>query len=74
MITSSESLKTADFEKILFKVGQRYGISRKLIRERLLASQDKFDILNGEMPVGYLEVAVQAWMDAGQPDYVNSPA
>lgn len=74
MTTSSQSLTTEECKKILFKVGIKFGVSPKLISERLLAAQDKCDMLNGEMPIGCLEVAVQAWMDAGKPDYANSPA
>jgi hypothetical protein len=28
-------------------------------------------MLNGEVPIEYLEVAVQAWMAAGMPDYAS---
>ena len=64
-------LTTEDCKKILFKVGLKFGVSPKLISERLLDAHDKCAMLNGEVPIEYLEVAVKAWMDAGQPDYAN---
>lgn len=67
----SKGLTTEDCKKILFKVGIKFGVSPKLISERLLDAQDKCDMLNGEVPIEYLEVAVKAWMDAGQPDYAH---
>ena len=71
MNISSKALTTSECKSILFKVGLRFGVSPKLISERLIDAQDKCDMLNGEMPIEYLEVAVKAWMDAGQPDYAN---
>jgi len=65
----SKGLTTEDCKRILFKVGIKFGVSPKLISERLLDAQDKCDMLNGEVPIEYLEVAVQAWKDAGMPDY-----
>lgn len=65
------NLTAEDCKKILFKVGIKFGVSPKLISERLLDAQDKCDMLNGEVPIDYLEVAVQAWKDAGMPDYAN---
>lgn len=67
----SKGLTTEDCKRILFKVGVKFGVSPKLISERLLDAQDKCDMLNGEVPIAMLEVAVKAWMDAGQPDYAN---
>ena len=67
----SNGLTKEDCKRILFKVGIKFGVSPKLISERLLDAQDKCDMLNGEVPIEYLEVAVQAWMDAGQPDYAK---
>lgn len=68
---SSENLTTDDCKRILFKVGIKFGVSPKLISERLLDVQDKCDMLNGEIPIALLEVAVLAWKDAGMPDYTN---
>jgi hypothetical protein len=67
----SKNLTKQDCQKILFKVGIKFGVSPKLISERLLDAQDKCDMLNGEVPIEYLEVAVQAWMAAGMPDYAS---
>lgn len=67
----SKGLTTEDCKRILFKVGIKFGVSPRLISERLLDAQDKCDMLNGEIPVEMLEVAVKAWMDAGMPDYAN---
>lgn len=64
-------LTKEDCKRILFKVGIKFGVSPRLISERLLDAQDKCDMLNGEVPIEYLEVAVKAWMDAGQPDYAH---
>lgn len=66
-----KTLTTDDCKKILFKVGIKFGVSPKLISERLLDAQDKCDMLNGEVPIEYLEVAVKAWQDAGMPDYAS---
>lgn len=60
-----------DCKRILFKVGIKFGVSPKLISERLLDTKDKSDMLNGEIPIEYLELAVKAWQDAGMPDYAN---
>lgn len=73
MSTLLKTLTTDDCKKILFKVGMKFGVSPKLISERLLDAQDKCDMLNGEIPIEYLEIMVKAWMDAGQPDEVNCP-
>lgn len=67
----SKTLTADDCKKILFKVGMKFGVSPKLISERLLDAQDKCDMLNGEVPVEMLEIAVQAWQDAGMPDYAH---
>lgn len=64
-------LTKEDCKKILFKVGIKFGVSPRLISERLLDAQDKCDMLNGEVPIEMLEVAVKAWQDAGMPDYAN---
>jgi hypothetical protein len=37
----------------------------------MLSAQDKCDMLNGEIPIEMLEVAVLAWKDAGQPEYAK---
>lgn len=66
-----KGLTAAECKSILFKVGIKFGVSPALISTRLLDAQDKCDMLNGEIPVEMLEVAVKAWMDAGQPDYAN---
>ena len=65
----SKNLTTEECKRVLFKVGLKFGVSPKLISERLLDAQDKCDMLNGEIPVEMLEVAVLAWKDAGQPEY-----
>ncbi len=70
----SNGLTKEECKRILFKIGIKFGVSPKLISERLLHAEDKCDMLNGEMPVEYLEVAVQAWQDAGMPDYSHSLA
>lgn len=67
----SKGLTKKECQTILFKVGLKFGVSPSLISTRLLDAQDKCDMLNGEIPIEYLEIAVQAWMDAGMPDYAN---
>lgn len=64
-------LTAEECKRILFKVGIKFGVSPALISTRLLDAQDKCDMLNGEVPVEMLEVAVKAWQDAGMPDYAN---
>lgn len=70
-LKDTKSLSTDDCKKILFKVGIKFGVSPKLISERLVDAQDKCDMLNGEIPIEYLEVAVKAWQDAGMPNYAS---
>ncbi len=71
MNTLPKGLTTEDCKRILFKVGLKFGVSPKLISERLLDAQDKCDMLNDEIPIAFLEVAVKAWQDAGMPDHAN---
>ncbi len=57
--------------KTIFNLGMRFGVSPKLISERLLSDDDKRDMLTGEINENVLAVAVGAWKDAGMPDYVG---
>lgn len=64
-------LTTDECKKILFKVGIKFGVSPKLISERLLSDHDKGDMIQGVMPIAFLEAAVMAWQDAGMPAYAD---
>ena len=70
-VKQQKTLTADECKKILFKVGIKFGVSPALISTRLLDAQDKCDMLNGEVPIEMLEVAVKAWQDAGMPDYAN---
>ena len=67
----SNGLTKEECKKILFKVGIKFGVSPKLISERLLSDQDKGDMVQGVIPISFLEVAVKAWQDAGMPVYAD---
>jgi hypothetical protein len=67
----SKGLTTNDCKRILFNLGIKFGVSPRLISERLLDAKDKCDMLNGDLSIEALEVAVKAWKDAGMPDYAN---
>jgi len=62
---------TEQCKRILFNLGIKFGVSPKLISERLLSKEDKQDMLNGDVPLETLEVAVELWKQAGMPDYAN---
>ncbi len=62
---------TDECKKIIFNLGIKFGVSPRLISERMLDAQDKCDMLNGDVSIVELEAATGAWKDAGQPDYAN---
>ncbi len=64
-------LSTKQCKKILFNLGIKFGVSPRLISERLLSAQDKCDMLNGEISIASLEANLELWRDAGMPDYAN---
>lgn len=55
----------------LFKLGIEYGVNPALISNRLLSKEDKQDMLKGLIPLETLKTAVECWIQAGKPDYVN---
>lgn len=57
--------------KILFNLGIKFGVSPKLISERLLSPEDKEDMLNGIVPINALEAYVAVWKENGMPDYAH---
>lgn len=65
------SLTKEECQKIIFNIGLKLGVSPKLIATRLLSDEDKQDMLNGELPMETLELAVKLWMEAGMPDYAH---
>lgn len=58
-------------KKIIFNVGVRLGVSPKLISTRLLSKEDKQDMLNGDLLLENLLLAVKLWQESGMPDYAN---
>lgn len=58
-------------KKVLFRCGIKYGVSPKLIALRLLSDDDKNDMREGLLPIASLECAIEAWIDAGYPDYAG---
>lgn len=57
--------------KILFNLGIKFGVSPKLISERLLSTEDKEDMLNRLVPINALESYVAVWKENGMPDYAH---
>lgn len=64
-------LTDKECKSILFNLGLKYGVSPRLISERLLAPEDKDDMRNGDLPLESLDCHVKVWVEAGCPDYVN---
>lgn len=58
-------------QKIIFKLGIKFGVSPKLIATRLLSEDDKKDMVNGDLPIESLEAHVKLWQHMGMPDYAN---
>lgn len=56
----SKGLTTQDCKRILFNLGIKFGVSPRLISERMLSAQDKCDMLNGDLNIEALELAVEA--------------
>jgi len=51
------------------QLGFKYGVSPRLISERLLSREDKNDMLNGLVPLEALELAVDVWKHYGMCNY-----
>lgn len=60
-------------QKMVGSLGWLCGVSPKLIATRLLSTEDKTDMLNGNLDMDVLECAVNVWKDNGMPDYVKVP-
>lgn len=58
-------------KKILFRLGIKFGVSPKLISERLLSDRDKNDMMEGSITIDSLEHHVEAWMASGMPDIAH---
>lgn len=58
-------------KSIIFNLGIKYGISPARISLKLLSKEDKTDMLNGDIPLDCLDLAVKLWIEAGCPDYAN---
>jgi hypothetical protein len=49
----------------LFNLGIKYGVSPRLIAQRLLSEEDKEDMLKGLVPDETLDLHVQLWKEYG---------
>jgi len=56
---------------MLFNCGIKFGVSPRLISERLLSDLDKDDMLLGFVGIVELEASVEVWRDNGMPDYAH---
>ena len=66
-----KALTKKQCQTILFNLGIKFGVSPKLISERLLSDLDKVDMMAGGVSIEALNAAIEAWMKAGMPDYAN---
>lgn len=64
-------MTTQECKRLLSKLGFAIGVSPSLISERLLSKEDKHAMLNDEISEETLMVAIQAWVNAGMPNYAN---
>ena len=55
-------------KSILFQLGVKYGISPKMISERLLSQVDKDDMAEGRSCLQSLENHVRVWKERGCPN------
>lgn len=67
----SKQLTVKDCKTTLFNIGIKLGVSPALISNRLLSKEDKQDMLDGNLPVDAILVAVTLWKQQGFPDYAN---
>ena len=58
-------------KRMLFKLGLKYGVSPKLISERLLSKDDKEDMLQGLVSFETLDCFVKAWKEYGMCNYAD---
>lgn len=66
-----KTLTAIDCRKILFNLGIQFGVSPKLISERLLSDLDKNDMMAGLISIASLEAHMAVWKEKGMPSYVN---
>lgn len=64
-------LTVEDCKAIIKKLGQKFNIDPKLISTRLLSADDKQAMLSGKIGIDALLSAIEAWKEAGYPDYAN---
>lgn len=58
-------------KKKLFNLGIKYGVSPRLISERLLSPEDKEDMLNGLISDEALDCHVKVWKENGMCNYAD---
>lgn len=58
-------------KKKLFNLGIKYGVSPRLISERLLSPEDKEDMLNGLISDEALDCHVKVWKEYGMCNYAD---
>lgn len=58
-------------KSILFNLGIKYGVSPRMISERLLSPEDRVGMLNGDVPLESLDMHVKLWKEGGCLDMVN---
>lgn len=58
-------------KRIIGKLGMKYGVSPKLIIDRLLSADDKKEMISGLLTIEVLEIAMQVWIKAKFPNYAK---
>lgn len=71
MPTCSKTRTKDECKKILFQLGIKFGVSPRLISERLLSDLDKEDMLLGEISIASLEANIELWKASGMQDFVK---
>jgi len=67
----AKTLTIEECKKKLFNLGIKYGVSPRLISERLLSKEDKNDMLNGLIPDDALDCHVKVWKQYGMCNYAD---
>jgi hypothetical protein len=60
-----KTLTERECNSIIFQTAIKHGVNPKEISEKLLSDEDKQDMMNGELPVEVLEIAVLLWKECG---------
>lgn len=64
-------LSVEQCKHLLTLIAKKHCVRASLISTRLLSSDDKQDMLNGEIPMESLENHVEVWKEGGMSDLSN---